>query len=71
MKLDTKEESFEHLVTVLSIFFGDAREETMSLTDKSSSKEWEKKHQKERRLYNEAEKYLKSFMIELIKQKYD
>ena len=65
MKLDTKKESFEHLVCVLSIMFGDAREEVCG---HYPATEWEKRHKKEKRWYNEASKYLKSFIIELIRQ---
>ena len=78
MNIDIKEtkrrdkETFEHLITVLSILFGDAREAWEEYDRKgvpTNKKDWIKAVKKERRLIKEATKYLKEYIEELITQK--
>jgi len=64
-KLDIKEETFDHLVTVLSILFGDAREVQLNAENKSK-KDWNIANKKEKRLYNEGKNYLKNYLESLL-----
>jgi hypothetical protein len=66
-KLDIEGETFLHMVTVLSIMFGDARECLLEAEQKVTRAEWDRIHRKEKKLYMEARDYLKGYLEELIK----
>lgn len=58
--------TFEHLMLVLVILLGDARE--CIRAEFKNEKEWEAGHKKEKELINEASKYLKTFVTSSIEQ---